>query len=286
MHRNQRSFALVAAAAAAGALLIAGPAWALSGGPQQFGSPTRLPTPSHVVIVVEENRSYSDVASAPYISFLRSVGAEMTDSYALGHPSERNYLALWSGSAQGLTNDSCPHTFAAPSLGEQLLTSGRTVAGYFDSMPSAGYLGCNAKPYVRRHNPLADFSSTSGPATNLPLTSFPTDYNTLPDVSFVVPDLTNDMHDGSVAVGDTWLKDHLSDYQTWAQTHNSVLVVTWDEDDRSASNHIETLITGEHVAHTVSSTRITHYNVLHTIEEAYGLPQLGPAAAPISGIWK
>jgi hypothetical protein len=294
MHRKQRVSALVAAVAAAGALLIAGPAAALSGGPQPHvgppsaspAAPTLLPTPSHVVIVVEENRSYSDVASAPYISFLRSVGAEMTGSYAVGHPSEMNYLALWSGSTQGLTNDTCPHTFAAPSLGEQLLTTGRTVAGYFDSMPSAGYLRCGHGPYVRRHNPLADFAATSGPATNLPLSSFPTDFNTLPDVSFVVPDLNNDMHDGSVAAGDTWLKDHLGDYQTWAQTHNSVLVVTWDEDDRSASNHIETVITGEHVAHAASSTRITHYNVLHTIEEAYGLPQLGPVAEPISGVWK
>ena len=118
------------------------------------------------------------------------------------------------------------------------------------------------------------------------MTSFPTDYTQLPTVSLVVPNLNDDMHDGSVPDGDTWLKDHLSDYVTWAQTHNSVLIVTWDEDDHSASNHIDTVITGEHVAHTSSSAPITHYNVLHTIEQAYGLTELGPDAEPIAGIWK
>jgi len=249
-------------------------------------APTFLPAPDHVVIVVEENRSYDDVASAPYLASLRSVGADMTSSYAVGHPSERNYLALWSGSTQGLTSDTCPDTFRAPSLGEQLLTSGRTVAGYFESMPSAGFLRCYAGLYVRRHNPLADFRATSGPATNLPMTAFPTDYSTLPTVSLVVPNLNDDMHNGSVSEGDRWLEDNLSGYQQWAQTHNSVLIVTWDEDDHSASNHIDTVITGEHVAHTTSDAPITHYNVLHTIEQAYGLDLLGPEAAPIADVWR
>jgi phosphatidylinositol-3-phosphatase len=288
MHSKYR-LVLLAAAVAAGALLIPGPAVAVPDPHVPMASPTAptlLPPPDHVVIVVEENRSYDDVAAAPYLGYLRSVGADMTNSYAVGHPSERNYLALWSGSTQGLTRDTCPHTFRAPSLGEQLLTTGRTVAGYFESMPSAGYLRCTSGLYVRRHNPLADFSATSGPTSNLPLTAFPTDYTQLPTVSLVVPNLNDDMHNGSIADGDTWLKDHLSDYQTWAQSHNSVLIVTWDEDDHSASNHIDTVITGEHVAHTTSSAPITHYNVLHTIEQAYGLTRLGPEAAPISDIWQ
>jgi phosphatidylinositol-3-phosphatase len=294
MHRKQRVAAIAAAAAAAGALMMAGPAVAMPPDPHlpsalPPASPTTLsllPTPDHVVIVMEENRSYDDVASAPYLEFLRGVGADMTDSYAVGHPSERNYLALWSGSTQGLTRDTCPHTFPAPSLGKQLLTTGRTVAGYFESMPSAGYLGCASGLYVRRHNPLADFRATSGPTSNLPMTAFPTDFAQLPTVSLVVPNLNDDMHDGSVSDGDRWLEDHLSDYQAWAQTHNSVLIVTWDEDDRSASNHIDTVITGEHVAHTTSGMPITHYNVLHTIEQTYGLPLLGPEAAPIADVWQ
>lgn len=289
MRRKQRVAAAVVAAAAAGTLLIAGPASAapIPHPPSvSVSAPALLPTPDHVVIVVEENRSYDDVASAPYLGYLRSVGADMTDSYAVGHPSERNYLALWSGSTQGLTRDTCPHLFRAPSLGKQLLSSGRTVAGYFESMPYAGYLGCASGLYVRRHNPLADFRATSGPESNLPMTAFPTDYTELPTVSLVVPNLNDDMHDGSVPEGDRWLEDHLSGYQVWAQTHNSVLIVTWDEDDHSASNHIDTVITGEHVAHTTSDAPITHFNVLHTIEQAYGLDLLGPEAAPIADVWQ
>ena len=289
MSRKRRLAAIVSAAATVGALMIAGPAAAAPDPHVPWASPTApslLPTPDHIVVVVEENRSYDDVASAPYLGFLRSIGADMTASYAVGHPSEPNYLALWSGSTQGLTDDTCPHTFPAPSLGDQLLASGRTVAGYFESMPSAGYLGCTSGRYVRKHNPLADFRATSGPATNLPMTAFPTDYTHLPTVSLVVPNLDDDMHDGSVSAADRWLEDNLGGYQRWAQTHNSVLIVTWDEDDRSASNHIDTVITGEYVAHTTSDAPITHYNVLHTIEQAYGLELLGPVAAPIANVWQ
>ena len=70
-----------------------------------------LPRPSHVVVVVEENHSYSEIINspqAPFINTLASEGALFTSSYAVAHPSQPNYLALFSGSTQGITNDSCP----------------------------------------------------------------------------------------------------------------------------------------------------------------------------------
>lgn len=246
-------------------------------------------TPDHLVIVVEENHSFAETAAQPYLSSLEAGGATFVDSHGVAHPSEPNYLALWSGSAHGVTSDRCPVDLgAAPNLGAQLLAAGRTVAGYLEAMPTAGYRGCSAGSYARKHNPLADFAATSDAAHTKPFSAFPTTadgYAGLPSVSLVVPDLDDDMHDGSVAQGDAWLHAHLSGYAGWAQTHNSVLVVTFDEDDDTAGNHILTVFSGQHVKPGRYGERITHDNVLATVEHAYGLAPLTDAAA-IDDIWQ
>jgi acid phosphatase len=212
----------------------------------------------------------------------------MTASHGVTHPSQPNYLALWSGSTQGVTDNRCDANFGSrPSLGSQLLGARLSVRSYQEGLPSAGSLVCTSGSYARKHNPLADFDATKDAAHDVPFSAFPTDFSTLPTVSFVTPNLVNDMHDGSIAQGDAWLKSHLGAYATWAQTHNSLLIVTFDEDDRTSGNHIYTALVGQHVQQGATSAQpITHVNVLHTIEQAYGLSQLGGAAAPITGIWR
>jgi acid phosphatase len=233
------------------------------------------------VIVVEENHSYTQTITQPYLQSLARIGANFTNAHGITHPSQPNYLALWSGSTHGITSDACPVNLGStPSLGSQV---GATI--YSESLPSAGYLGCASGAYARKHNPLADFTATRNSAHDKPFSAFPTTYADLPPVSMVVPNLHDDMHDGSVAAGDTWLKNHLSGYATWAMTHNSVLIVTFDEDNGTSTNGILTVIVGQHVAPGNYSTRITHYNVLTTIEKAYGVPALS-SASPITGVWK
>jgi phospholipase C len=248
-----------------------------------------VPRPDHVVVVVMENRSYSAIAgspSAPYINSLRAGGASFTRSFAVAHPSEPNYLALFSGSTQGLTDDSCPHTYSEENLGHQLTSAGVTFKGYSESMPSAGYTGCKSGDYYRKHNPWVDF--TSVPATdNVPLSQWPRDFTALPQVSFVVPNVCNDMHDCSVSVGDTWLKNHLGTYAQWAKTHNSLLVLTFDEDDHSQNNQIPTIFYGQRVRSGDVPEHVTHYTVLRTLEAAYGLACTANSckAAAITDIW-
>jgi phosphatidylinositol-3-phosphatase len=112
----------------------------------------------------------------------------------------------------------------------------------------------------------------------------------LPTVSFVIPNLCNDMHDCSVATGDSWLRAHLDAYARWAMTHDSLLIITWDEDDGSQSNQIPTIFLGQPVRPGKYGDRITHYNVLSTLEAAYGLPRIGNGTAraqtPITNIWQ
>jgi acid phosphatase len=247
-----------------------------------------VPSFDHIVLVMFENKSVSQInsSSAPYFTSLAAQGAKFSQSYGITHPSQPNYLALFSGSTQGVTNDDCPKTFGADNLGAQLLAAGHTFRGYSEAMPSTGYTGCVSGTYQRKHNSWVDFTNVPS-ARNLPLTSFPTDYSTLSGVSFVTPDMCNDMHDCSVGTGDTWLRSHLDSYAQWAKTHNSLLIVTFDEDNFLSLNHIYTAFVGAHVTPGTYSEQINHYTVLRTIEAAHGLPGINNAATvnPILDVW-
>jgi acid phosphatase len=251
---------------------------------------TKLPKPDHVIIVMEENHSYSEIigsASAPYINSLAQSGASFTDSHAVTHPSQPNYLELFSGSTQGVTDDSCPHSFSADSEASELIAAGLSFVGYSEGLPSEGSLVCTSGEYARKHSPWTNF--TNLPVTaNEPFTAYPKKLKKLPKVAWVIPNLEDDMHDGTIAQGDTWLKNNLSAYATWAMTHNSLLIVTWDEDDGSQSNQIPTIFVGPMVKQGEYGEKITHDNVLATIEAMYGLTPLGnsASAAPIKDVWQ
>ena len=251
---------------------------------------TLVPTPDHVVIVMEENHGYSEIIgspNAPYINSLAQSGALFTKSYAISHPSQPNYLDLFSGANQGVTNDSCPHSFGVDNEGSELIALGLSFTGYSEGLPAKGSLVCTSGKYARKHSPWTNF--TDLPAkTNLPYTKFPADYARLPTVSWVIPNLDDDMHDGSIQQGDTWLKNNLSAYVAWAQTHNSLLIVTWDEDDGGQANRIATIFTGPMVKPGQYGETINHYTVLRTIEAMYGLTPLGNSAnvKPIRDVWQ
>jgi hypothetical protein len=251
-------------------------------------SPAAVPRPDHVVVVIEENRGYSGVIgnpAAPYINALATQGALFNQSFAVTHPSQPNYLALFSGSTQGVTDDSCPHTFSGPNLARQVIDAGMSFAAYSEDLPSPGSTTCVSGGYVRKHAPWVNFPSV--PAnTQLGFTAFPTDFGALPTLAFVVPNLRDDMHDGTVGQADTWLHDNLDAYVRWAREHNSLLVLTWDEDDGSTSNHIATIVLGEHVPPGPRGEKITHYTLLRTLENTLVLTPLGAAAdvAPITGL--
>ena len=96
-----------------------------------------------------------------------------------------------------------PHSFTAPNLANELVARRRSFGGFSESLPAPGYLGCSAPGgYVRRHNPWSDFTNVPL-SQNRPFANFPTDYTRLPTVSYVVPDLNDDMHDGTVQQADT-----------------------------------------------------------------------------------
>ncbi len=248
-----------------------------------------VPQPDHVLIVIEENHSFGQIigsSSAPYINALAAQGALFTSSYAIRHPSEPNYLALFSGSTHGVSDDSCPHTFASANLASELFDAGLSFTGFSESMPQAGYKGCTSGGYARKHNPWVNFTNVPASA-NLPFTSLPTDFSQLPTVAIVVPNLDNDMHDGSVGRGDGWLRDHLDPYIQWAMTNNSLFILTWDEGRNGTDNRIVTLFVGSMVQPGIYCERTDHYGLLRTLLDMYGLAAIDKTtnAAPITSAW-
>jgi hypothetical protein len=254
------------------------------------GQPGAVPTPEHVMIVVFENKDPASVVGspdAPYLTSLSKSGANFTQSHAVAHPSQPNYVALFSGSTQGVVDDSCPQSLSGDNLASQLLAAGKTFTGFSEDLPGTGAEDCSSGGYRRKHNPWVDFSGLPA-GINQPYSALPADYADLPTVSFVVPNLCNDMHDCSVAAGDRWAKAHLAPYVAWAATHDSLLVVTFDESDGgNDGNAIATFLVGPMVDAGDTAQRIDHYSLLRTIEEMYGLPPIAEAAnrGPISGIW-
>jgi acid phosphatase len=212
-----------------------------------------LPTPDHVVVVVEENHSYSQIignASAPYINQLAQAGASFTNSHGIEHPSQPNYLDLFSGSNQGVTADlgvsglGARWPFSTPNLAAQLLSHGRTFTGYSESLPYLGYTGdgdlnASMDNYRAKHNPWVQWQN-----------DHPTSPNQLPSS----------------------INRPFSDF---AQTHNSLLIVTFDEDDGSQGNRIPTIFAGPMVRPGQYDQMIDHYSVLRTLEDMYGLGDQG-----------
>ena len=165
--------------------------------------------------------------------------------------------------------------------------AGKSFTSYAESLPYAGDPVCTSGPYARKHVPSTDFSDLPA-SVNHTFATFPkSTFTALPAVSFIAPNLNNDMHDGSIAAGDAWLKSNLSGYVTWAKANNSALIVVWDEDDYSQSNKVPTFIVGAHVKTGSYNETTNHFRLLRTIEAIFSLPGIGSANtyAPITDAW-
>ena len=255
--------------------------------------------PDHVLVLLLENHSYleiKDSTKAPYINSLLvdPLAAAFTQSFALTHPSQPNYIMLFSGSNQGIINDNVPTNlpFTAPNLGASLLQNGFTFVAYSETLPSVGFTGATSGSYARKHCPWVNWqgSPTNGIPSNLnqPFTAFPTDYTKLPTLCFVIPNLLDDMHDGTVGAADTWIKNNLKKYVEWCKANNSLFILTVDEDDKTEGNQIYSIILGQDIKAGTYAQPITHYNFLRTLEDLYGLPYAGASkdSSDIVGIWK
>jgi hypothetical protein len=237
---------------------------------QPFTFENTVPPPhwDHIVIVVEENHAYSEIIgnnSAPYINSLASQGLLFTNFTAAYHPSQPNYLLMFSGSPHGIV-DGYSYLIDFPTVAVQLVNAGYSFAGYGET--GAG----------ERHMPWLTFVESRNFGQNL--SAFPTDFNQLPTLSYVIANDDHNMHDGPIGVADTWLQDRLGAYATWATANNSLLIVTFDESSglTDDGNRVATIIVGAGITPQQSDQAVDHYSLLHTIQSIYGLAGLGDSA--------
>jgi phosphatidylinositol-3-phosphatase len=282
--------------------------WIRVDNPSGQPAPTPVPTASatstppasaisHVFMIVMENHSYAEVAGLPYTSGLVSTWAQAANYHAITHPSLPNYLDLYAGSDHGITTDCNPSStchLTGTSLGDELTGKGLTYKGYFEGMPAPCTI-TDSGTYRAHHNPFIYFDemwqdrSAGGLCARhvVPLAgNLSADLAsaaTTPSFAFVKPDNCNDGHDCSLATSDAWLSQMIpSLLASPACTVDKCLVIlTWDEDDGSQGNQVLTVFAGD-AARTpyTDLTPYTHYGLLRTIEDIFGLAhQVNDASA-------
>jgi hypothetical protein len=267
----------------------------------------QVPRSHHVVIVLEENHSYSSVIgspSMPYLNGLASGYGLATQYYANTHPSIGNYFMLTAGQLV-TNNDSLNSTINVDNVVRHLLTAGETWKSYAESLPFVGYTGGDVYPYVRHHNPLSYFSDvvdSSVQRLNLvPFSHFSSDLanNALPNYSFVVPNLNHDAHDcptgptgctdaQKLATADAWLKTNIAPLlSNPAFQQDGILIIVFDEsfstDTANGGGHVAAVVVGPKVKKGFKSTRFyQHQNSLRTMLDALGVDTYPGAAGSVA----
>lgn len=245
-----------------------------------------LPRFGHVYLVVLENHPLSEITGGamPYLSSLIAKGALATSYHSVGHPSQPNYLALFSGSTQGV-NDDGAHDLSGMTLADQLEQSGRTWAVYAENDRSGCFTGATATDgrdgpgtYARKHNPAISFTGISGnPERCAHIQDLSAFQAGSADLSFIIPNLCHDAHDCPLDQADRWLSGFLPKILGSASftNENDVLFITFDEGD---DNHVLMLALGPSVkAGSKVTDSLSHYSFVRTVDDAWSLGCLSQA---------
>ncbi len=260
-----------------------------------------VPNFSHIVIIIFENKEFGTVINNPKMPFFNlyaNTFTLLTQHYATTHPSLPNYISLIGGDTFGIT-DNCEIVdcyINAPSLPDLIEESGRTWKTYQDDMPEPCFVG-NTYRYVQKHNPFIYFDPIRLDEARckqgiVPLTQMDVDIATaeLPNFFFITPDLCYSAHDCNLDLVDGWMKDQLGKIYPVLEAKGEpfLIILTWDEGQgdhsccglsESAGGRIATILISPQVKSAFQDdTPYSHYSILKTIAEAWGLPYLGHAA--------
>lgn len=277
--------------------------------PAQYYAPhaagPKIPRLDHIIVIVEENKTAGSIIGdddAPYINELAKQYTLARNYYAVTHPSLPNYVALTSGTTAGIANDCNPPggscSANVQNIGDAIEAAGHTWKMYAEGMPAPCTIH-NTGAYATKHNPFLYYPAIRNDtarctAHDVPFTQLASDLKTaatLPDLVFISPDLCNDMHNCPVKSGDTWLSQQvpkLLDSPAFTQQH-SLLVITWDE-GVGRDNNVPAIFIGPQVKRGFTSDAYySHYSLLRTIEDSWGLAPLTPndrSAPPINDIFR
>jgi acid phosphatase len=268
-----------------------------------------LPVFDNVMIIMYENHQESAfIPSATYMDSLVSKGALLTQHFCVGHPSLPNYMELTAGTNCGITSDCDSCTVANPNLIDLLEAKGISWRGYGESAsltkPPYDWLvpfrSAAAGHWDNHHFPFPHYKNILGnPArmknlvdfnyANLSDPKFAKFASPLPRFCFVVPNVMNDAHDGSIAQADTWTKTFVTEVLALPEMAPGKHSFVWLISDE-ASGPVLSLLTGPGVKPSVKyTTKCTHFDVLRTLENSWGLIPMAAgdkSATGITGIWQ
>ena len=269
---------------------------------------------SHVIVILLENENGSYVVGskdAPYINNMLIPNYSRTEDYSsLGHPSLLNYVAIISGSTFNIVSNEYP-TMSLPNknLVDLLSEHNLTWKAYMESLPEGPcYLALtNADGgnygYFTKHNPFVYFRNIMSNLTRctkiVPLTQFGIDLesNALPAFSFIAPNILDDGHTAplnsaqcppsgtGMQCADIWLSGFLPQIINSSSFANTIVFITWDESasignqtkNTNPNNNVLLIAVSLHSkkGFADNTTFYSHYSLLSTIEEIYGLGNLG-----------
>jgi phosphatidylinositol-3-phosphatase len=263
------------------------------------------PPSKHIVLVMEENQSYStvvgDTANWPSLNALIAKGALPTNYYADSHPSIGNYFMLTTGQLL-TTDDNSTQVWNVDNIARRMLAAGVSFRVYAEGI-TQGYIGGNTGAYLIRHNPfamLSDVADSPQVASNTirPFSQFAVDLanNALPEFSYIVPDVDDDAHNGTPLEADSWLQANvvtpLSSFSAFQSGGDGILIVDFDEAATSDTSHgggqVAPVFWGPNVKvgyRQTTSTIYQHESMLSTMMAALGLanPPGLAANAPTMG---
>lgn len=265
----------------------------------------KIPNFDHILVVLLENRDYSEVVGSkkmPVFNRLADENVLLTRYHAVAHPSLPNYIALIGGSTFGINSDCTDCFLDQPSLPDLIEASGRTWKTYQEDLPSPCFVGSKGE-YAQRHNPFIYFDAIRNDAARcqksvVPLTELDRDLqnNDLPNFAFIMPNLCHSGHDCSISASDQWLSDltgRLLDSP--ALGHKYLLFIAFDESERDnssccglpeeAGGHIPAVLVSPLAKKAFrEDTPFSHYSFLKTVLAAWNLPALGYTALPSTRI--
>jgi acid phosphatase len=248
------------------------------------------------VIVFENSAASSTLSKGSFFRYLANKYTYVSGDYAICHPSAPNYLALTSGATYSQCGSDTHHVFKVKNIADELTTKGKSWNAFAESMPSA----CSAKdsyPYMVKHEPFVFYddivNNASRCATHvLPLTNWTADVNasTIPNYSFITPNMKDDGHDTNVSYASNWLHGFLTPLVNKTWFSSTVFVITVDEgstnigaggttkgptNSTGGGNIYLAFVSPISVGLGNITNLSSHYSVMTTIEWLLGLPSTG-----------
>lgn len=229
----------------------------------------------HIVVVILENTNYSGAIAQKNLLSIAKQGLWLTNSHAVTHPSQGNYVAMVSGSLNGVTGDG-KYDIGSKSIVDLLEAKGLSWKVYAEGYPRTCFTGMGSGKYVRKHNPLISFTRVRASSCGNIVDNSKFGKEPLSNFVMYVPDLNNDGHDTGVAYADRWFGNYfmpLLKNPTFMK--NTLVIVTFDESDGDSTNHIYTVLFGPMIKPAQSNVKVDHYSVMKLIEDNFNLGNLG-----------